>query len=65
MTTERPRARSRCPSEEAVRPLPREETTPPVTKICRLVGRLFWFLELFLCTTEFDPNSERELDVVP
>ena len=22
------------PSEDAVRPLPREETTPPVTKIC-------------------------------
>ena len=34
MVTRRPRARSRCPRLEAVRPLPREEATPPVTKMC-------------------------------
>jgi hypothetical protein len=32
MVTRRPRLDSRAPSELAVRPLPREETTPPVTK---------------------------------
>src|SRR3954464_5394958 len=37
-----PRASSRAPIEDAARPLPRLETTPPVTKmylgICHLVG---------------------------
>jgi hypothetical protein len=32
MVTRRPRADSSAPSELAVRPLPREDTTPPVTK---------------------------------
>ena len=35
ITTETPLALRRFPSEAAVRPLPREEATPPVTKICR------------------------------
>src|SRR3954468_6253149 len=34
MTTRRPRALSRLPRLEPVRPLPREEATPPVTKMC-------------------------------
>lgn len=29
-----PRARSKRPNEEAVRPFPRLEATPPVTKMC-------------------------------
>src|SRR5512139_246352 len=37
MVTRSPRALSRFPRLEAVRPLPREEATPPVTKTC-LVG---------------------------
>src|SRR3954469_6335793 len=32
MVTRRPRLERRAPSELAVNPLPREETTPPVTK---------------------------------
>src|SRR3954452_14051326 len=36
MTTRSPRAVSRLPRLEAVRPLPSEEATPPVTKICRV-----------------------------
>src|SRR3954468_15801014 len=36
MTTRRPRAVSRLPRLEAVRPLPSEEATPPVTKMCRV-----------------------------
>jgi hypothetical protein len=32
MVTLRPRLDSSAPSELAVRPLPREDTTPPVTK---------------------------------
>src|SRR3954453_22613929 len=32
MVTRRPRLERRAPSELAVSPLPREETTPPVTK---------------------------------
>jgi hypothetical protein len=34
MVTFRPREVSRRPSEEAVRPLPSDEATPPVTKMC-------------------------------
>src|SRR6478672_7899764 len=37
MTTRRPRAVSRLPRLAAVRPLPREETTPPVTKMCLVI----------------------------
>ncbi len=37
MVTRRPRALSRAPRLEAVRPLPREEATPPVTKMCLVV----------------------------
>lgn len=33
MATEMPRLRSRRPRLEAVSPFPREETTPPVTKM--------------------------------
>ncbi len=48
MVTRRPRARSRCPRLEAVRPLPSEEATPPVTKMC------------FVCTTTgFKPTSSK------
>src|SRR6478735_3314149 len=36
MTTRSPRAVSRLPRLEAVRPLPSEEATPPVTKMCRV-----------------------------
>src|SRR4051812_14703734 len=36
MATLRPRSRSRCPRLEAVSPFPREEATPPVTKMCLL-----------------------------
>src|ERR1700712_984213 len=41
MVTRRPRLDSRAPSELAVRPLPREETTPPVTKT-NFVGWELW-----------------------
>src|SRR6478736_3435093 len=34
ITTRRPRAVRRLPRLAAVKPLPREETTPPVTKMC-------------------------------
>ena len=34
IVTRRPRAFSSRPSDEAVRPLPRELATPPVTKMC-------------------------------
>src|SRR6478735_12311097 len=34
MVTRRPRARRRCPRLLAVSPLPSEEATPPVTKMC-------------------------------
>src|ERR1043166_4656424 len=34
MVTRRPRDLRRRPSEEAVRPFPRLEATPPVTKMC-------------------------------
>jgi hypothetical protein len=37
MVTLRPRERRRRPSDDAVSPLPREDATPPVTKMC-LVG---------------------------
>src|SRR4051794_39083788 len=37
MTTRRPRAVSRLPRLEAVSPLPSEEATPPVTKMCLVV----------------------------
>ena len=45
MVTRRPRARRRCPRLEAVSPLPSEEATPPVTKMC------------LVCATDFDSNS--------
>src|SRR5437660_11024014 len=38
MVTERPRDLSRRPREAAVRPFPRLETTPPVTKMCLATG---------------------------
>src|SRR5947208_10543433 len=41
MVTRRPRLDSRAPSELAVSPLPREETTPPVTKT-NFVGWELW-----------------------
>ena len=34
IVTRRPRDFRSMPSEEAVKPLPRLETTPPVTKMC-------------------------------
>ena len=37
ITTRRPRALSSMPRLEAVRPLPSEEATPPVTKMCLVV----------------------------
>src|SRR5665648_1240730 len=37
MATRMPRDRSRRPRLEAVKPLPSEEATPPVTKMCRVV----------------------------
>ena len=37
IVTRRPRALSSAPRLEAVRPLPREEATPPVTKMCLVV----------------------------
>ena len=43
MTTRSPRPERRLPREAAVRPLPREETTPPVTKMCFVTGiKSFW-----------------------
>src|SRR3954470_5008880 len=41
MVTRRPRLDSRAPSELAVSPLPREDTTPPVTKT-NFVGWELW-----------------------
>jgi hypothetical protein len=41
MVTRRPRLDSNAPRELAVRPLPREETTPPVTKT-NFVGWELW-----------------------
>src|SRR3954464_6851692 len=41
MVTRRPRLDSSAPSELAVSPLPREETTPPVTKT-NFVGWELW-----------------------
>src|SRR5947209_20480124 len=38
MVTRRPRLLSRRPSDAAVRPLPRELATPPVTKMCFVTG---------------------------
>ena len=40
MTTRSPRAVSRLPRLEAVRPLPSEEATPPVTKMCCVRARV-------------------------
>ena len=37
MTTRRPRALRRFPRLEAVIPLPSEDATPPVTKMCRVL----------------------------
>src|SRR5690348_17158704 len=37
ITTRSPRAVSRLPRLEAVRPLPSEDATPPVTKMCLVV----------------------------
>ena len=37
--TEYPRAFSRCPKDAAVIPLPRDETTPPVTKMYFVMDR--------------------------
>src|SRR3712207_9307936 len=44
MVTRRPRLESRAPSELAVSPLPREETTPPVTKTNFVGCELWWRL---------------------
>src|SRR5215212_4036169 len=38
MVTRRPRALSSRPIEDAVSPFPREEATPPVTKMCLVTG---------------------------
>jgi len=38
MVTERPRDFRRRPREAAVRPFPKLETTPPVTKMCLATG---------------------------
>jgi hypothetical protein len=40
MVTLRPLASSTAPSEAAAIPLPKEETTPPVTKIKRVIVAL-------------------------
>ena len=40
MVTLRPLASSTAPSEAAAIPLPKEETTPPVTKIKRVIMTL-------------------------
>src|SRR5687768_7314162 len=40
IVTRRPRALSSAPRLDAVRPLPREEATPPVTKMCLVVEDL-------------------------
>src|SRR3954452_24085755 len=42
--TDSPRARSRCPIEAQAMPLPSAETTPPVTKMKRVWGRV-WGIE--------------------
>src|SRR3954464_15685086 len=55
MVTERPRARSRWPRLEAVSPFPREDATPPVTKMCLVVCDDLGKRELVRCTTEFEP----------
>src|SRR5699024_3740840 len=55
MVTERPRARRRCPRLDAVNPLPREEATPPVTKICFVVSDDRESRVLLRCTTGFHP----------
>src|SRR4051794_41304010 len=52
MATRSPRPRKRWPRLEAVRPLPSEEATPPVTKMCRVA-------EEVVCTTDFDGISRR------
>jgi hypothetical protein len=38
MVTDRPRDLRRRPREAAVRPFPKLETTPPVTKMCFATG---------------------------
>src|SRR3954468_12139587 len=38
IVTRRPRHLRRRPSEDAVRPFPKEEATPPVTKMCFVTG---------------------------
>src|SRR3954469_19756713 len=55
MVTERPRARSRWPRLDAVSPLPREDATPPVTKMCLVVCDDLEKREFVRCTTEFEP----------
>jgi hypothetical protein len=40
MTTRNPRAERRLPRLAAVSPLPSEEATPPVTKICLVTAEL-------------------------
>ena len=37
IVTFKPRETNKFPKEEAVRPLPRDDATPPVTKICLMV----------------------------
>src|ERR1051326_237019 len=53
--TERPRASSRQPMEEAARPLPRLETTPPVTKMYFGIG------SPFPCAILFFPFAARRV----
>src|SRR5665647_2079537 len=59
MTTRKPLAVRRLPRLAAVRPLPKEETTPPVTKMCLVMPpELSAFI---LSTTGFDPISWGDL----
>src|SRR3954451_22174605 len=58
IVTDRPRARRRWPRLEAVSPLPSEDATPPVTKMCLVVldepGNREFTREFDRCTTGFE-----------
>ena len=59
MTTCRPRERRSLPKLEAVRPLPNEETTPPVTKICLVMEFSARTVRIEVLTMELQLNTAR------
>src|SRR5690348_14464166 len=72
MVTRRPRSTSSRPSEAAAIPLPREETTPPVTKMnfvgcvaAAFDGAAAFWLGMARCRVAMDYGAMRALRVFP